>query len=445
VTNTTLTLISKSPGPSARGEAWALCVALDCDDLAATPVRLSLAGVDEVEIGRGDARAFRRTGSKLRIDVSNPGASQVHARLCADGDAWVVADAGSKNGTYVGTAKVDRAALSEGDVLECGGSCFVLRRAPITGREIDEPDPRLGALRTLSPALQRELSIVPKLARSKLAILVGGESGTGKDVAAQTIHELSGRRGSIVAVNCGAIPPTLIESELFGSKRGAFSGAEDRLGLVRAADGGTLFLDEVAELPAPAQAALLRLLQNGEVMAVGASKVTTVDVRIVAATHQRLDKLSEGGRFRRDLYARLRGHELRLPRLASRIEDLGLLIAALLARIEPHGPRRRLARAAARALFAHPWPFHIRELEQTLRGAVAIAEGSQLAEEDLRLSVPDEAWGPEPERDVLIAELRRHDGNLSAVARELATSRSQVRRLLERHALTVDMFRRSKT
>src|SRR5262249_3253248 len=155
------------------------------------------------------------------------------------------------------------------------------------------PDARLGALRTLSPALQRELAIVPKLARSKLPMLIRGESGTGKEVAAHTIHELSGRRGAMIAVNCGAIPASLIESELVGSRRGAFSGAEDREGIVRGAEHGTLFLDEVAELPLPSQVALLRLLQSGEVLSLGANKVATVDVRVIAATHQPMEMLVE--------------------------------------------------------------------------------------------------------------------------------------------------------
>jgi DNA-binding NtrC family response regulator len=187
-------------------------------------------------------------------------------------------------------------------------------------------------------------------------------------------------------------------------------------------------------------------------MALGASKVATVDVRIVAATHQPMEKLIESGRFRRDLYARLRGHELHLPPLAQRREDLGLLIAGLLARIDPDGSPRRLSHDAARALFAHPWPFHVRELEQALRGALAIADGPVIGVDDLRLTAPPvepasapggpRSAAPIDERESLVSALRRHAGNLSAVARELATSRSQVQRLLDRHALNADEFKR---
>jgi transcriptional regulator with PAS, ATPase and Fis domain len=440
----TTTLVSRSQSRGECCSGWALCLALDCDHLAAKPVRVSLADLTEVELGRASTRGFARSEARLRVDLPNRAASQVHARLSLDGDAWLLEDAGSKNGTQVNDRRVKRAVLGDGDVIGCGGSFLVIRRVSGAMRDLEEADPRLGALRTLSPGLQRELAIVPKLARSKLPILVRGESGTGKEVAARAIHGLSDRRGALITVNCGAIPATLIESELFGSRRGAFSGAEDRLGLVRSAEHGTLFLDEVAELPLPSQVALLRLLQDGEVMPLGAGKASTVDVRIVAATHQRLESLVASGEFRRDLYARLRGHELHLLPLVQRLEDLGLLIAALLARIEPAGPERRLTPAAARALFAHRWPFHVRELEQTLRGAVAVADGPAIDVADLRLStvVLESSPANGGQRGMLVSALTRHAGNLSAVARELTTSRTQIQRLLHRYELRTDAFKR---
>src|SRR5262249_11001731 len=161
------------------------------------------------------------------------------------------------------------------------------------------------------------------------------------------------RSGSFTPVNCGAIPDTLVESELFGSRRGAYSGAEDRAGLVRSAERGTLFLDEIAELPATSQAALLRVLQDGEVLPLGADKCVLGDVRVVPATTRPMEDLVACGSFRRDLYARLRGYEVHLPPLRARVEDLGLLCANLLLRIEPDGPARSLSRAAARALLLH--------------------------------------------------------------------------------------------
>ena len=439
----------------ASGE-WTLAIALDCARLGAPPLRLSLAGVTEVEIGRGALRAMTRAGTRLRMDLPDRWASQHHARLTRTENGWIAADAGSKNGTRVNGRPLLRddepTALADGDVIECGGTFLVIRSG---GREGDVVDPKapLPTLLTLAPALEREFAILPRIARSRVPVIVRGESGTGKEVVASAIHALSGRSGPLIAVNCGAIPASLIESELFGSRRGAFSGAEDRHGLIRNAEHGTLFLDEVAELPAPSQAALLRVLQDGEVLPLGAGKPITVDVRIVAATNRPLEELAEDGRFRRDLYARLRGYEVQLPPLKARMEDLGLLISALLDRLEPErrtdsASSRKLSLAAARALFLHRWPFHVRELEQTLRAAIAVATGPEIGHDDLPATLRSTTATPAPsgaaaarsgvERTQLVALLAKHRGNLSAVARELSTSRSQVHRLLARHALTAD-------
>ena len=435
---------SDSHRKEGRGAVWSLALALDCQRVVDRPVRLSLDRIAEVEIGRGAKRAFHRDGGRLRIDVPDRWASQVHVRLMRSGEGWVFEDAGSKNGSRINGQRAARATLADGDVVECGGTFLVARLAE--GPVPDLEQPTGWGVRTISPALERELAILPKIARSRVPVVVRGDSGTGKEVVASAIHSLSGRGGPLVAVNCGAIPDTLIESELFGSRRGAFSGAEDRPGLVRSAEGGTLFLDEVADLPPASQAALLRVLQDGEVLPLGAAKPIVVDVRVVAATNRPVEELVADGRFRHDLYARLRGYEIRLPPLRARLEDLGLLIADLLRRVDPSGPPRTLSRAATRVLFLHGWPLNVRELEQVLRAAMAVASGSEIVAEDLQLAspvakVPDRGEeGGERERLVLL--LSRHAGNLAAVARELATSGSQVRRLLARHGLDADDYKR---
>jgi DNA-binding NtrC family response regulator len=365
-------------------------------------------------------------------------------RLARSGEAWTFEDAGSKNGSRVNGQRTARATLADGDVVECGGTFLVARLAEGPVPDLEHPTGR--GVRTISPVLERELVVLPKIARSRVPVVVRGDSGTGKEVVASAIHSLSGRGGPLVAVNCGAIPDTLIESELFGSRRGAFSGAEDRPGLVRSAEAGTLFLDEFADLPPASQAALLRVLQDGEVLPLGAAKPVVVDVRVVAATHRPVEELVADGRFRHDLYARLRGYEIRLPPLRARLEDLGLLIADLLRRLAPGGPPRTLSRTAARTLFLHNWPLNVRELEQVLRAAIAVASGPEIAAENLQLAQPA-AKAADPgqnggEKERLILLLSRHAGNLAAVARELATSGSQVRRLLARHGLDADDYKR---
>ncbi|HET9626646.1 MAG TPA: sigma 54-interacting transcriptional regulator, partial [Kofleriaceae bacterium] len=203
--------------------------------------------------------------------------------------------------------------------------------------------------------------------------------------------------------------------------------------------------DEVGELPLASQAALLRFLQEGEIAPLGADKRVVVDTRIVAATNEAIEDLVARGRFRRDLYARLCGYVIHLPPLRARLEDLGLLITRLLARLAPDGPPRSLSRAAGRALFRHGWPLHVRELEQVLRTALATATGDEIGVDDLRLAPPacDAApAAPAAPRDRLTVLLDKHAGNVTAVARDLATSRTQVRRLLARHGLASDAFKR---
>ena len=296
------------------------------------------------------------------------------------------------------------------------------------------------AVRTLHAPLEAELRLLARLAPTSIPILVRGESGSGKEVATRAIHELSRRSGPFVAVNCGALPAGIAEAELFGARRGAFSGAvDDRPGLVQSAADGTLFFDEIADLPLPAQAAILRLLQEGELRPLGGQRTMQIDVRIIAATHRDLEGLVAREAFRGDLLARLRGHELRLPPLRARREDLGLVCAELLRRIDG-GERaeRSLQPAAARALFAYDFPGNVRELEQALRVAAARVAG-EIALEDLPEAVrapraPQATPAPD-RRALLVRLLEEHEGNVSAVARALGTSRSQLRRLAERFGI----------
>jgi DNA-binding NtrC family response regulator len=264
------------------------------------------------------------------------------------------------------------------------------------------------------------------------------------------VHDLSGRSGPFLPINCGALPRNLIESELFGHKRGAFSGAhEDREGIVRRAHGGTLFLDEIAELPAESQVALLRVLQEGEVRIVGSNDAIKVDVRIVAATHQDIPARIADGRFRQDLYARLSGFEMALPALRHRREDLGTLMAAILPRVTAQPERITLHRSAAHALFRYAWPLNIRELEQALRSADLLVDTGEIRLEHLPEvirtyappSVSDMRLEERAVRERVIELLRDHGGNVAAVARVMGKAPIQVRRLCQRMQIELAPFR----
>ena len=241
-----------------------------------------------------------------------------------------------------------------------------------------------------SQAIRQARSMIEKVARSQAPVYISGESGSGKELAARLIHELGARRGqSFVAVNCGAIPENLMESEFFGYRKGAFTGADsDREGFFQAAHGGTLFLDEVADLPLTMQVKLLRAIQEKRVRKVGAPAEDPVDVRIISATHQDLKALVAAGRFRQDLFYRLDVIELKMPSLHECREDIPLLAGSILARLarEAGLPLPRLADTALKALGEYPFPGNVRELENILERALALIGGSEIGVDDLHLA-----------------------------------------------------------
>jgi len=308
------------------------------------------------------------------------------------------------------------------------------------------------ALETLAPAVFAGLGVIANGAASRLPVVLLGETGTGKEVAARMVHRLSRRTGAFVAVNCGALPEPLAESELFGHKKGAFSGASnDHDGLVRAAHGGTLFLDEIAELQPAVQVKLLRVLQEREVTPVGSTRPEPVDFRLVSASHQDLAAMAARGRFRTDLLARLSGTQVRLPPLRERLVDLGVLVAALLRRHAPKtAAQLRFDRRVLDTLFAHRWPFNIRELDRFVEAAVTLVKAGGEITADVLEQAPlgkalssDEsaAGGQEALRRELLAQLKTHAGNVSQVARNMGRTRMQIHRWLKRWSLSLDEFR----
>jgi transcriptional regulator of acetoin/glycerol metabolism len=367
-----------------RAPCWYVVVALETLRPFSGALRVSLEGITAVSVGRGPRRGVTRDGQKLRLELDDRYQSKDHFQLIYDSGSWHLQDSDSKNGTRCRGVRVAHSEVCDGDVIEVGATFLVMRRTdvPVEDQELSPESNEL--LRTLHAGFAAELELIARLAPTRLPILVRGESGTGKELAARSIHAMSVRSGALIAVNCGALPVGLAEAELFGSRRGAFSGAvEDRPGLVRTAEGGTLFLDEIADLPLPAQAALLRFLQEGEVRSLGAHRTSQIEVRVIAASHRDLDALVEHELFRHDLLARLRGHVLTLPPLRQRREDLGLICAQLLLRFgDAARSERTIQRSAARALFTHRWPGNVRELEHALHLAMT-ATGAEITLEDL--------------------------------------------------------------
>ncbi len=454
----TVTRTKKPRRDAGPGEPY-LFIVFRCDRPLEGGARFSLAGAETATLGRAprlSGEHGREQGaSTLRIGVPDPRMSAAHARLQRVLGSWVLADTGSKNGTYCDGRRVERTPLADGAILELGHTLFIFREAlPATGPDVLGPPAKEEAppgFSTLLPGLAAEMARLRRVAASRIPLLLQGETGTGKEVIARAIHAISGRKGPFLPINCGAIASTLVESELFGHRKGAFTGAtDDHPGLFLSADSGTLLLDEVGDLPPPAQAAMLRVLQEEEVRAVGSERAVKVDVRVLAATHRDLDALAGEQRFRSDLLARLSGYRCTLAPLRERREDFGLLAAALLERSE--APAVTFSVEAARALLRHRWPLNVRELEKCLAGALVLAAGGQVEVEHLPDPVRASADLPPPappaggpdaaRREELIALLRDHRGNVTAVARSLGKARTQVQRWLRRFRVDPLSFRR---
>jgi transcriptional regulator with AAA-type ATPase domain len=444
-----------------------LIVALECGRPLAGSARYSLAGVDEVIIGRGAVRGAVRSVEdnvqRLEVTVPDPRMSSSHGRLGPRGNQWVIEDLGSRNGSLLNGHLFERAVIGDGDVLQLGNTTFLLHPSVALphGAPDDLDSSALASVApgfpTIVPSLAAAFAALETVARSNVSVLVLGETGTGKEVVARSIHALSGVAGDMVAVNCGAIPDALVESQLFGHMKGAFSGAiQDHRGFVRAADGGTLFLDEIGDLPRASQAALLRVVQEREVTPVGSTRAQRVDVRFVCATHAPLAELAARGVFRSDLLARLGGFTIVLPPLRERREDLGLFVAALLAKVAAERATEiRLSAEVGRAFLTYAWPHNVRELEQCLARAAVLAKSGTIDVEHLPPDISavaaiagraPEAVELSPENDArrseLVAQLQAHEGNIAEVARAMGKARTQIHRWMKRYGLEAERFRK---
>lgn len=314
-----------------------------------------------------------------------------------------------------------------------------------SGEAVASPAPATDGMIGDSPPMQRLHRQLQRAAMSDAPVCIGGETGTGKELAAAAIHRHSNRHGApLVVINCGAIPESLVQSELFGFERGAFSGATQRKrGRFEHADGGTLFLDEIGDLPLESQVALLRFLEQGTIQRLGGHEDIAVDARIICATHVDLVAAVERGRFREDLYHRLGVIELRMPPLRERGGDIAMLAAWALAKHAGEGGSRvrGFTRDALRALHDHAWPGNVRELVNRVRQAVVMAEGPRITARDLRLQEAGPALQTlgearqEGERTAIERALLRNGGRLQAAARDLGISRVTLYRLMNRHGL----------
>jgi DNA-binding NtrC family response regulator len=418
------------------------------------------------------------------VVIAHPTISRMHLRIARTRDGFVLRDLGGRNGVMVAGRRVTETLLAHGDVIRIGDVLvgFVARGAgAFVPYRIDghvAPGARRVAIDGAvgGAQLARTSAELANVAPTALPVLVLGETGTGKELVARALHAASGRPGPFRALNCAAIPQALVESELFGFKKGSFSGAtRDHPGIIRAADGGTLLLDEIGDMPLEAQAKLLRTLEMREVVPVGGITGEKVDVRIVSATHRDVRARVDAGLFRGDLYARLNGYTLSLRPLRERKEDLYLLVRHFLAEAG-EGDRAVTFRFMV-TLCQHDWPFNVRELASAVKRAVSVSDGGPLDATDLPDTVTacmkdygsgsapgpsdgapssmappsiappsssSEALQPRYQRPTpaeLEGLIREHRGNVAAVARVLGKDRAQIHRWLQMFGIDPDAHR----
>jgi transcriptional regulator with PAS, ATPase and Fis domain len=407
-----------------------------------------------LEIGR--ARSESGLENEGRLNLADKLLSRVHLRLHRVPGGCDVEDTGSLNGTFLDGRRLEgQSRLPDGGLLLFGAHAAVFRRVSYDAMAaLDEEAAKpFGPVPTTSPALASTIWRLRRIAKSGGEVLITGETGVGKEVYARAVHQASGRKGRLVAINCAAIPAELAESELFGYSRGAHSTAsEAKAGLIQSADGGTLFLDEIGDMPPRLQAKLLRFLQDREVTPLGSTSSRKVDVQVVAATNN----AGAASEMRADLQARLGAQAIRIPALRERVEDLGVLIHYFLSAGGTR-PAPELEPAAFHALCHYGWPRNVRELQKVIAETLAVAEGApclrlahlpevvsavmEPSDSPVKLAAP-EAKRVAPSRTELEELLQKHDGNVAQVARVLDRQWAVVWRWIVKHKIDPERFRK---
>ncbi|WP_433937662.1 sigma 54-interacting transcriptional regulator [Sorangium cellulosum] len=409
---------------------------------------LRAAGRDPVKIGIAPVVVGRDPSCGVVVD--DPEVSSTHCELRAEGPGVLVRDLGSKNGTFVSTVRIREAILTAACAIQVGGS--VLSFEPLEKERVDVGfDESFGPLIGASPRMRHLFRLLREVAPTELSLLITGETGTGKELTAQAIHDSSSRRGGpFVVVDCASLPGALAESFLFGHERGAFPGANERKnGAFHEANRGTVFLDEIGELPPELQPKLLRVLSEHKLKRVGSRIYEPVDVRIIAATRRDLGRSMNTGRFRSDLFFRIAQMRIELPPLRERREDIPLLVASVCERMGCPERAVEMVNLITATLGQHDFPGNIRELINVTSVATSLPPGAEAIAAILPLEgggdvvAPTSAFG-EAKRSAVAAFEQRYfseliratGGNISEMARRAGMERHHVRMFLRKHGLT---------
>lgn len=407
-----------------------------------------------------DQRTSIGKSRKCGIVLSDRAVSREHLELSLEGSSVRVKDLGSTNGVFVGKSRVFESLVPAGAVVSLGRTRIHLKTDDAPMMLAPSEADHFGELYGRSVAMRQLFAVLERVAPKEVNVLIDGETGTGKELAARAVHSHSGRkRGPLIVLDCSAVAPELIESQLFGHRRGAFTGAmQDRPGVFESAKGGTLFLDELDSLPLDLQPKLLRVIEMRQVVRLGEFDPRNIDVRLVAACGRSPEDAVSRGELRRDLYFRLAVVRLSMPRLADRLDDLPLLVERLLQKIGDHSIVVEEGQALE-TLRQHPWQGNVRELRNVLERALLMAPPGAMNLEQLPLRLSPVMTGAEPrvaaprfdpqlpykeakaqavaafELDYLRSALSRNGANLSRTARDVGLTRHHLRKLLRLHRL----------
>lgn len=413
------------------------------------------------------------------VVIEDETVSRHHCRIVQEDDDYVLVDPGSTNGTFINGVRIREAFLAPGLILTVGSTQIQFSPMDEHVEVVPSESEKFGSIVGRSVAMREIFGILEKIAPTTATVVIEGETGTGKEVFAKTIHQMSKRsEAPFIVFDCGAVPESLIESELFGHEKGSFTGAiMTRKGLFEMAHGGTIFLDELGELSLDLQPKLLRVLEQREVRRVGSNKSTPVNVRVIAATNRNLEEEVRAGRFREDLFYRLSVVRLTLPSLRERAEDIPLLVKHFLGQLEINKGTegelrvRQASPAALAALTRYTWPGNVRELVNVVERACSFAEADTMQPDDLpdyitgsgeplrssqemamidapgrdqlvELPFKDakEEWISSFERDYILELLKRHHGNISQASREADIDRKYFRKLMVKHGIDTDQI-----
>jgi two-component system response regulator GlrR len=440
------------PAPAGADDEGTVEIEPLSDGIAVRRFRLTVLGEAHPIVWESSSdRASIGSHASNDLVLADPTVSRFHSEIVLDRQGARVRDLDSLNGTFVDGTRVVEAFLRHGSSLRIGRRTlrFDLDERQNEFRLSDKPS--FGGLVGASIPMRAAFAVLERVAPTDTTVLIEGETGTGKEVAAESIHQASPRHdGPLVVVDCGAAPAQLLESQLFGHERGAFTGAaERRIGAFEEAAGGSVFLDEIGELPLELQPKLLRVLERKQIQRIGSNAMKSVDVRIVAATNRDLRAMVNAGNFREDLYYRLAVVRVRLPALREHPEDIPSLVAHLLSVLgaSPEARARIQSPELIRSLARGAWAGNVRELRNAIERALVLEQGPSIAEPNgapllgpaIDASLPYEVARQrslaEFERRYLRALLDAHRGNVSQAARAAGVGRVYIHRLLRRHGL----------